>query len=56
MCVSVSVCCIAYVSCTQIQMRVEAKFVRDVLHGDDVTEIRLRLLEVLEDEAPPEDD
>ena len=40
----------------QIQMRVEVSFVKDALKGDDVTELRLTLLELLVDEPPPGDD
>jgi len=39
-----------------IQMRVEVSFVKDALKGDDVTELRLTLLELLVDEPPPGDD
>jgi hypothetical protein len=37
-------------------MRVEVTFVRDAVRGDDATELRLRLLEMLADEAPPSDE
>ena len=40
----------------QVQMRVEVRFARDALLGDDATELRLRLVEMLEDEAPPDND
>eukprot|EP00039_Didymoeca_costata_P028911 m.22535 g.22535 ORF g.22535 m.22535 type:complete len:176 (-) comp7409_c0_seq3:1186-1713(-) len=39
-----------------VQMRVDVKFVKDSLRGDDVSEIRLELLELMADEAPPGDD
>lgn len=34
-------------------MRVECSFVKDVLKGDNNTEIRLKLLEIIADELPP---
>ena len=37
-------------------MRVEVSFVKDALRGDDTTEIRLKLLELIADEAPPSDE
>ena len=40
----------------QVQTKVEAKFQRDVLRGDDSTEIRVRLVEMLQDTAPQDDD
>jgi hypothetical protein len=39
----------------QTQYRVEAKFTKDSLHGDGSTEIRIKLVENLE-EAPPVND
>lgn len=37
-----------------VQLRVDCRFVRDVLRGDDVNEIRIELREVLEDEMSSE--
>lgn len=37
-------------------MRVECKFVKCVLRGDDITEIRVTLIEILQEEIPVGDD
>ena len=37
-------------------MRTTVEFKKDVLNGDDTTEMRVTLLEVLADAAPPSDD
>jgi len=37
-------------------MKVEVRIARDALRGDDVTEVRMRLIELMEDEAPPDND
>ncbi|RMZ81242.1 hypothetical protein DV737_g2541, partial [Chaetothyriales sp. CBS 132003] len=39
-----------------VQMAVEARFVSDILRGNDTTEIRVTLLRYIEDEMPPDDD
>lgn len=40
----------------QVQLRVDVSFVRDALKGDDATEMRIKFLGLMEDEAPPDDD
>ncbi|MBW0534697.1 hypothetical protein O181_074412 [Austropuccinia psidii MF-1] len=39
-----------------VGMAVEAKFVSDVLRGDETTEMKVRLVKYLDDEVPPADD
>jgi hypothetical protein len=40
----------------QVQMQVEAHFVSDVLRGNDVTEMRVTLIRIIDDELPPGED
>lgn len=39
-----------------VQMQTTATFVSDVLRGDEQTELRVRLVRYLDEEAPPADD
>ena len=39
----------------QVHLKVEAKFVRDVLCGDETTEIRVKLIEIMSEQPPKED-
>nr|BAK00044.1 predicted protein [Hordeum vulgare subsp. vulgare] len=39
-----------------VQMSIEARFVSDVLRGNDVTEMRVTLIRYIEDEMPPDDE
>ena len=40
----------------QIQMQVEARFISDVLRGDETTEVHVRLIRVMEEEQPVNDE
>lgn len=40
----------------QVQMQTATYFTSDVLRGDEQTELRVRLVRYLEEEAPPADD
>ncbi|KIV89276.1 hypothetical protein B0A52_06279 [Exophiala mesophila] len=39
-----------------VQTSIEARFVSDVLRGNDVTEMRVTLIRYIEDEMPPDDE
>eukprot|EP01135_Chromosphaera_perkinsii_P006616 Nk52_evm18s554 gene=Nk52_evmTU18s554 len=39
-----------------VQMKVRVNFIKDALRGDDTTELRLCLVQLLTDEVPPSDD
>eukprot|EP00128_Syssomonas_multiformis_P012948 Colp12_sorted_trinity150504_noHs@1949 len=39
-----------------VQLKVEARFVKDALKGDDTTELRIKLIQKLQDEVPPGED
>ena len=40
----------------QVQMQVDAHFTSDVLRGNDITEMRVSLIRLIDDELPPGDD
>lgn len=40
----------------QVQVQVDAHFLSDVLRGNDVTEMRVKLIRYIDDEMPPDDD
>lgn len=40
----------------QVQLQTEIFFVSDVLRGDDQTELRVRLIRILDEEVPVADD
>lgn len=37
-------------------MQIEARYVSDILRGDDTTEMKITLLRYIEDEMPPDDE
>ena len=51
-----SVICIKAVGCMQVSINTECSFVRDVLRGSDVSELRLKLLSLNKEEYPFKDD
>ena len=40
----------------QVQMQIEARYVSDILRGDDSTEMQITLLRYIDDEMPPDDE
>jgi trafficking protein particle complex subunit 3 len=37
-------------------MAIEARFISDILRGNDTTEIRVTLIRYIDDEMPPDDE
>jgi hypothetical protein len=50
------ICGVLVGALSAIKLNVKCKFVQDRLHGHSANEIRLALLSIADDEAPPEDD
>ena len=47
---------IALICLSQIQLQVEARFLSDTLRGDDSTDLHVRLIRILEEEQPVNDE
>lgn len=43
-------------SFAQVQYEVKVHFVSDELHGDAITEIKVELVRIMDEELPPADD
>lgn len=41
---------------SKVQMQVEARFLSDVLRGDETTEVLVKLIRVMEEEQPVNDE
>lgn len=41
---------------SQIQLQTEVKFVRDTLRGDEATDIHVRLVRIMDEEQPVNDE
>jgi len=46
----------ACLACHQVCIKVECRFVKDTLKGDDQSEIRVRLIELMQDDFAPDSD
>ena len=47
---------LTYTKSPQVQMQIEARYVSDILRGDDSTEMQITLLRYIDDEMPPDDE